>query len=532
MLARLTIRKKLLLILYVFMFGLVIEALLVHRTVSEIRVEGPAYHRIDAIKMFIADVQPARAYVSEPFLIAHQMLEEPDAAARAALADRFRKLQKDFDDAHSMGQNHILPRELTRKLMSDVFKPAEHFFTSYHQAFLPALAGGDIKAARAALAGPMKLAFEQHRSQVAELSRLSRQQATELAKETGFVAIEGLVIAALLLIVLAVVNYTATLAVMRSIERPLARVRDLFNAMAQRDLTLRGVDHVQSADEFSDMTQLALQAVESIRELLRGLAEQSDALAGASEQLRVVSEHMSANAEETAAQAHVVTAASEQVSTSVQAMAQSTDGLSANVREISRSTSDASEASSRAVMLAETADRAVNRLGESSAGIHKIVRVINTIAEQTNLLALNATIEAARAGEAGKGFAVVANEVKDLAAETGRATQDIVRRIETIRVDTQGAVEAIAEIRTFIGKISDVQSSIAAAIEQHSSTTGQIARSLSEGVRGTTEISSNIGGVAEAARHTSSGASDAKNAATELARMAAELRRVISQFAY
>ena len=318
----------------------------------------------------------------------------------------------------------------------------------------------------------------------------------------------------------------------RSIEGPLARVRELFNAMAQRDLTLRGVDHVQSADEFSDMTQLALQAVESIRELLRGLAEQSDALAGASEELRVVSEHMSANAEETAAQAHVVTAASEQVSTSVQAMAQSTDGLSANVREISRSTSDASEASSRAVMLAETADRAVNRLGESSAGIHKIVRVINTIAEQTNLLALNATIEAARAGEAGKGFAVVANEVKDLAAETGRATQDIVRRIETIRVDTQGAVEAIAEIRTFIGKISDVQSSIAAAIEQHSSTTGQIARSLSEGVRGTTEISSNIGGVAEAARHTSSGASDAKNAATELARMAAELRRVISQFAY
>jgi len=332
------------------------------------------------------------------------------------------------------------------------------------------------------------------------------------------------------LALLSIVCCVSTIAVMRSIEVPLARVRDLFQAMAQRNLTVK-VD-MRNDDEFSDMTQLAMQAVESIRELLRSLAEQSDALAGASEELRVVSEHMSANAEETAAQAHVVTAASEQVSSSVQVMAQSTDGLSANVREISRSTSDASEASSRAVMLAETADRAVNRLGESSAGIHKIVRVINTIAEQTNLLALNATIEAARAGEAGKGFAVVANEVKDLAAETGRATQDIVRRIETIRVDTQGAVEAIAEIRTFIGKISDVQSSIAAAIEEHSATTGQIARSLSEGVRGTTEISTNIGGVAEAARHTSSGASDAKNAATELARMAAELRRVISQFAY
>jgi methyl-accepting chemotaxis protein len=531
MLARLTIRKKLLLILYVFMFGLMIVALLVHRTVSEIRVQGPAYDRIDAIRTLTADVRPSRAFVAEPFLLAYQIVEEPDAAARAALIARVRKLQKDFEDGHALGQNHVLPRELTRKLMSDVFTPGDRFFLGYHQLFLPAIASGDMKAARAALAGPMKLAFDQNRSQVEELSRLSEKQAKELASETGAVGLRGMVGAALLVILLGVVCYMATLAVMRSIEQPLARVRELFQAMAQRDLTLR-VGDIPSSDEFGDMTQLAMQAVESIRELLRGLAEQSDALAGASEELRVVSEHMSANAEETAAQAHVVTAASEQVSTSVQAMAQSTDGLSANVREISRSTSDASEASSRAVMLAETADRAVNRLGESSAGIHKIVRVINTIAEQTNLLALNATIEAARAGEAGKGFAVVANEVKDLAAETGRATQDIVRRIETIRVDTQGAVEAIAEIRTFIGKISDVQSSIAAAIEQHSATTGQIARSLSEGVRGTTEISSNIGGVAEAARHTSSGASDAKNAATELARMAAELRRVISRFAY
>jgi methyl-accepting chemotaxis protein len=531
MLSRLTIRKKILLILYVFMFGLAVEAVFLHRIVNEIRVQGPAYERIDAIKSLVADIEPSRAFIAEPYLLAHQMVDEPDTAARAALADRVRKMQKSFDEAHALGQSQVLPRELTRKLISDVFAPAERFFQAYHQVFLPSLNAGDTKGARAALAGPMKQAYELHRSEIGELTALSHQHAKNLANETGATAIRGLVIAGFVLVALGLVCWMATGAVLRSIEGPLARVRDLFNAMAQRDLTVR-MDDVRSADEFGDMTHLAMQAVESIRELLRGLAEQSDALAGASEELRVVSEHMSANAEETAAQAHVVTAASEQVSTSVQAMAQSTDGLSANVREISRSTSDASEASSRAVMLAETADRAVNRLGESSAGIHKIVRVINTIAEQTNLLALNATIEAARAGEAGKGFAVVANEVKDLAAETGRATQDIVRRIETIRVDTQGAVEAIAEIRTFIGKISDVQRSIAAAIEQHSSTTGQIARSVSEGVRGTTEISSNIGGVAEAARHTSSGASDAKNAATELARMAAELRRVISQFAY
>ena len=131
-----------------------------------------------------------------------------------------------------------------------------------------------------------------------------------------------------------------------------------------------------------------------------------------------------------------------------------------------------------------------------------------------------------------EGFAVVANEVKELAAETARATQDITHRIDVIRNDTQGATAAISEIRGFIGKMNEVQGSIAAAIEEHSVTTAAIARSLGDSVRGTGEISSNISGVAEAARHTSAGASDTKNAASELSRMATELRRAIGQFAY
>jgi len=530
MLAGLTIRKKLLLILGLFVLGLFLEGIFVHRTVSEIRVLGPAYERLATLQDFMSDIKPPAAHLVEAYLLAHQQLEENDPAARLRYAETFERLRKQFESSHKLWQERLDKGELLRKFTGDSYQPAERFFLAYQQAFLPALATRDLAAARSALNGPMKLAYDEHHQHITEMVRLTQTAEEREESATADLARSSFVGSIVMLLLLGIVCSFITMAVLRSIELPLQRVRTLFNAMAQRDLTVK-VD-LPTADEFGEMTSLAGTAVESIRDLLRSLAEQSDALAGASEQLRVVSEHMSANAEETAAQAHVVTAASEQVSSSVQAMAQSTDGLSSNVREISRSTSDASEASSRAVMLAETADKAVNRLGESSAGIHKIVRVINTIAEQTNLLALNATIEAARAGEAGKGFAVVANEVKDLAAETGRATQDIVRRIETIRVDTQGAVEAIAEIRTFIGKISDVQSSIAAAIEQHSATTGQIARSLSEGVRGTTEISSNIGGVAEAARHTSSGASDAKNAATELARMAAELRRVISQFAY
>jgi methyl-accepting chemotaxis protein len=531
MLSQLTIRKKVILILSLFLLSMMALAAYVDAMLSEVRIGGPAYTRIAVTKDLVSDVSPPRTYALEAYLVAHQMLEAPDPTVRLQLSERMGELRRQFEARHAYWHAHLPAGAANARLLStDVYAPAQRFFLAYDQMFLPAFASHDLPAARAALNGPMRTAFEQHRKAVDEVVKESQASVAREETQSRSAVRAALATSAVVLLLLVILCGAATLAVLRSIEAPLARLRELFNAMAQRNLTLHF--DMPTTSEFGEMTQLAQTAVESIRDLLRSMAEQSDALAGASEQLRVVSEHMSANAEETAAQAHVVTAASEQVSSSVQAMAASPAGLAANGREISRSTSDASEASSRAVSLAETADRAVTRLGESSAGIGKIVRVINTIAEQTNLLALNATIEAARAGEAGKGFAVVANEVKDLAAETGRATQDIVRRIETIRVDTQGAVEAIAEIRAFISKINDVQSSIATAIEQHSSTTGQIARSLSEGVRGTTEISSNIGGVAEAARHTSSGASETKNAATELARMASELRRVISQFAY
>jgi methyl-accepting chemotaxis protein len=531
MFAQLTIRKKVTYALVVFLVALLAESYFIKENLTQVQVLGPVYQRIVSAKDLQNDVTPPSASILEAYLIAHQQLEEPSAQLRERLSQKVTKLHSELEARHEYWREHLQSGSgEQQKLKTGAYPPAQRFFAVYEQTFLPALFAGDMVAARNALRGPLANAFNEHAARVAEISALLKARVATEESAASRSARTGFLLDAFGLLLLAALVTWGTFAILHSIERPLAQVRDLFNAIANRDLRLRV--SMPSADEFGQMTQVANTAAESMRELLRSVAEQSDALAGASEELRIVSEHMSANAEETAAQAHVVTAASEQVSTSVQAMANSTDGLSANVREISRSTSDASEASSRAVMLAETADRAVTRLGESSAGISKIVRVINTIAEQTNLLALNATIEAARAGEAGKGFAVVANEVKDLAAETGHATQDIVRRIEAIRVDTQGAMQAIAEIRAFISKISDVQSSIAAAIEQHSSTTGQIARSLSEGVRGTTEISANISGVAEAARFTSSGASDAKNAATELATMAAELRRVISQFAY
>lgn len=318
--------------------------------------------------------------------------------------------------------------------------------------------------------------------------------------------------------------------VVRTFSLPLQEAQRVLDAVAEHDLTARLTPKDET--ELLDLSHSINQTVETLRSTLLSVRGQSDTLIEAADTLRLVSEHMSANAEETAAQANVVSAASEQVFQNVSAVAAATDQMKAAVQEVSDNSSRASGASQQAVRAVDSASGAIQRLGDSSADIGKIVRIINSIAEQTNLLALNATIEAARAGEAGRGFAVVANEVKELANETARATADIAKKIEAIRGDTQSAVQAIGDIKEVIGGVNEMQSLISAALEEQRSIASEIARTLGEGARGTREITSNIAGVAAAARSTSSGAADTRRAADELTRLADSLKNVLSQFAY
>ncbi len=309
---------------------------------------------------------------------------------------------------------------------------------------------------------------------------------------------------------------------------PMNDIARMLEKLAQRDMTARVT--AQYKGDYNNLKDAANTVAEQVGNAVRQIGTNASALASASEEVNSVSQTMTATAEETSAQANVVSAAAEQVSKNVQTVATATEEMGASVKEIARNATEATKVANAAVKLAENTNETIAKLGVSSAEIGQVIKVITSIAQQTNLLALNATIEAARAGEAGKGFAVVANEVKELAKETAKATEDISRRIEAIQGDTKNAVDAIGKIGGVIRQISDIQTTIASAVEEQSATTNEIDRNVTEAARGSGEIAQNIAGVASAAKSTASGASDTKTSAVELTRMASELQTLVQQF--
>ncbi|MCZ2815513.1 methyl-accepting chemotaxis protein [Modestobacter sp. VKM Ac-2984] len=318
--------------------------------------------------------------------------------------------------------------------------------------------------------------------------------------------------------------------VVRRILATVGSVQRSVQAMADGDLTV--LPEARDRDEIGQMAASLAAAQTNLRSVMASVVASSDAVAAASEELSASSAQISASAEETSAQSGVVSAAAEEVSRNVATVAAGAEEMGASIREISQNANEAARVAAQAVAEAETTNATVMKLGDSSREIGNVIKVITSIAEQTNLLALNATIEAARAGEAGKGFAVVANEVKELAQETARATEDIARRVEAIQGDTSGAVSAIGRISEIIGSINDYQLTIASAVEEQTATTNEMSRSVQEAAGGSTEIATNITGVSTAASSTTQALGQTRQAVDELSRMASDLRTTVARFSY
>ncbi len=317
-------------------------------------------------------------------------------------------------------------------------------------------------------------------------------------------------------------------AVVRALLRKVTAVRVALDAMANGDLTAE-LD-VDSRDEVGAMAASLATAQASLRSALLAVVSTAGRVASAAEGLSVASGQVAAGSEETSVQAGVVAAAAEQVSRNVQTVAAGAEQMGASIQEIAHNAAAAARVAAQATDVAAATNEQVGRLGTSSQQIGEVVKVITSIAEQTNLLALNATIEAARAGEAGKGFAVVAGEVKDLARETAKATEDIARRVEAIQADTQSAVGAIGQIGNIVADINNYQMTIASAVEEQTVTTSEMSRNVAEAATGSGEIASNITGVAAAAATSTSVVARMGTAIDELAGLSVELRAQVARF--
>lgn len=247
-------------------------------------------------------------------------------------------------------------------------------------------------------------------------------------------------------------------------------------------------------------------------------------------EMQATARSMAEIAQQTSRQATAVAAASTEATTNVETVASATEELSASTGEIGNRVTEAAQVSQKAADESARTNEMVQKLSVAAQKIGEVVNLINAIAAQTNLLALNATIEAARAGDAGKGFAVVAGEVKNLASQTAKATEEIGAQINAVQTETNNAVEAIKTIAEIIDQVRGISSNIASAVEEQGAATREIARNVQQAAQGTHEVSSNIGQVTNASTQTGAAAEQVLSASGELAQNAEKLKQEVETF--
>ncbi|MEV6306801.1 methyl-accepting chemotaxis protein [Actinoplanes sp. NPDC051861] len=307
-----------------------------------------------------------------------------------------------------------------------------------------------------------------------------------------------------------------------------SRLTGALTRLAGRDLTVTVRD--AGRDEIGEASAALDTAVGELRTVMQAVTSASGEVAGTARRVAAAGGALSAAADTAADRAGSVNVSADTVSHVVQTVAAGADEMGASITEISHNAQEAAQAGRDGVGLTSAAAGVIAELRSSTAKITDVVQLIATIAEQTNLLALNATIEAARAGETGKGFAVVAGEVKELAQETARATEDVTSRVAAIEADTARAVTAIDAISARIAQVNDFQTAIAAAVEEQAATTAEMARNISEAAQGSREIAQGIGTVSGAMEGTRQSVAEAERAAAELSGTAHRLEDLVGRF--
>jgi len=526
-LKNLSIKAKLLVLSGLFVTGMAVFGLVVFAVLSEVKIGGAMYSQILLGNQMKGDYNPPDGYLMGPrleVLVIMSDLKRPDLLRHDL--ERFEQRRKRFEEVHQESLS-ALPEGELKNLMNQAYEPGHEYLELAKEKFIPLLLQGKSEEAE-----PIRLQLQRlfavHDEANNAFSELNHKQLAAVERAASE-TVASRTVALILVAFIAVALVLALFAVIaQGIVKPLRVTEDVLHQVSQGDLTQRL--QVAGDDEIAHMGKALNQTIDTLSRMISGIGADANALTAQAEELSATGQMLGASAHQTTSQAAAVSGAAEQVSQNVQTVASATEEMSTSISEISKNAAEAAQVASSAAQLASSTTATMTKLSESSAEIGNVIKVITSIAQQTNLLALNATIEAARAGEAGKGFAVVANEVKELAKETAKATEDIGAKVQAIQGDAKGAVAAIDEITSVIGRINDIQNTIASAVEQQTGTTNEIARNIAETVSSSSAIASNIGGVAKAASETQETATSSQRAALNLTELAAKLDRVVGRF--
>jgi len=499
-------------------------------TLRAVEINGPLYAAISAKQDVTQDVNPPVMSLMPIRLQVYVIIEETDRTKRETEIARLHQIRKDYeqmldDDLKEVGEGKI--KDL---LTGEVHQSAAEYWDQVDHGLLPLVQKGDTKRSEEFRSKVLVPIAQKNEQAVSEVVKLVEEDKASYEKSAGAtVTSRTWLMGIVALGSIALIIFSGYF-IGKTISAPLQHISNRLKDISEGEGDLTKTVETNGTDEIGEVATYFNHFVAKLRGMIESISENAEHVATASEELSATSHQITANSEETSAQARVVSQAGEHINHNLQTIATGAEEMTATVNEIAKNAQEAARVATEAVATAEATNETVAKLGASSAEIGKVIEVITSIAQQTNLLALNATIEAARAGEAGKGFAVVANEVKELAKQTAKATEEIGHKITAIQSNTNGAVEAINSIHAVIDKISHISGVIATAVEEQSATTNEMSRNVGEAAKGAGEISQNIAGVAEAAQSTSNSVAESQKATEHLAEMSHQLRQLVGQF--